>query len=176
MVYEGREPTRGGPWLDIPLPDAIASLDLRQTDFVSELSSTPRFGELDRDLWFAGYKHIIVEVGVSEARKAKWKPGFYRSPVKPKDAFGRLIQQVLVAELGRTNVIRVEHEPITDSLGREALRITVVITPDAAEKVKNGAALNALINLQERLRHMRDSRTPIIEYATEAELKQDGGP
>jgi hypothetical protein len=51
-----------------------------------------------------------------------------------------------------------------------------VITPGATKKLKNGAVLDALVKLQERLREMRESRVPIVEYATEAELAQDAGP
>jgi hypothetical protein len=175
-VYEGREPTQGGPWVDIPLADAIAALDLQQDDFISDLTERPRFGNLDRDFSYAGYKHVIVEIERSEGRRTKWKAGFYRSRVGPRDAFSRLIQQPLMAELGERNVVRVEHEPTTDSQGRDALRITVVIAPGATKRLHGGSALNALIRLRKRLGEMGDERTPMIEYATEAELAQDVGP
>ena len=81
-----------------------------------------------------------------------------------------------MAELGAENVVRVEFEPATDSQGQDALKITVVIAPGSTEKLAKGASLSALVRLQERLSKMRDDRTPIIEYATEAELAQDGGP
>ena len=143
---------------------------------MSDLATSPRFGRGDRDLWYFGYKHIVAEIGRNEGRRAKWKPGFYRSRVKLEDAFGRLIQQALVAELGAENVVRTEYEPTADSRGQDALRITVVITPGAVGRLATGASLSALVRLQERLTAMREDRTPIIEYATEAELAQDGGP
>lgn len=181
-VYEGREPTIGGPWAELPLEDAVRLLELRQDDFVSDPSKTPRFGDADRDLTYAGYKHIVVEVGRGEAQRTRWKPGFYRSKVSPDDAFVRLVRQALDTELGRNSVVRVEFTPGTDSTGREALRIRVVLAPDAARKFPQGAALNALVKLdllmrlQEHLRDMREERTPIIEYVTEAELvSEDGG-
>jgi hypothetical protein len=82
----------------------------------------------------------------------------------------------LVEELGKDNVVRVDWEPTVDSQGGEALKITVVIAPGSVEKLKNGAVLDAMVKLQERLRQMGDDRFPIIDYATEAELAQDAGP
>ena len=46
---------------------------------------------------------------------------------------------------------------------------------EATEKLKNGAVLDALVKVHERLQEMRDDRLPIIEYATEEELRQDAG-
>lgn len=175
-VYEGREPTRGGPWAELPVREAVSLFELRPEDFVSDLATTPRFGSVDRDLWYLGYKHIVVEIAPSEGKEVNWKPGFYRSQIRPKEAFQRLIQQALVSELGAENVVRVEYEPSTDSRGQEALRITVVIAQDAIEELSKGASLSALVRLQERLSEMGEVRTPIIEYATEAELAQNADP
>src|SRR6266508_2875866 len=176
-VYEGERPTVGWPWARLPLSEAVALFELRPDDFVSDLETTPRFGAVGRDLTYAGFKHIVVEVERNEGRQAKWKPGFYKSRIKPKDAFGRLMRQALAAELGKDNVVRLDWEPTTDSQGREALKITVVIPPGATQKLKkNGAVHDALVRLHERLREMGDDRTPIVEYATEAELAQDAGP
>jgi hypothetical protein len=82
----------------------------------------------------------------------------------------------LVAELGKDNVVRVNSVTTTDSQSREAIKVTVVISPSAIQKLKEGAALNALVSLQQRLHEMREPRSPIVVYATEAELKQDAGP
>jgi len=158
------------------LSEAVALFELRPDDFVSDLDTTPRFGPAGRDLTYAGFKHIVVEIERNEGRKAKWKPGFYKSRIKPKDAFGKLMQQALAAELGRDNVVRVDYEPTTDSQGRAALKITVVIAPGTIQKLKDGAVLDALVKLHERLREMGDDRTPIVQWATEVELAQDAGP
>jgi len=82
----------------------------------------------------------------------------------------------LAAELGEDNIVRLDWEPTTDSQGREALKITVVIPPGATRKLRDGAVLDASVRLRERLREMGENRTPIVEYATEAELAQDAGP
>lgn len=174
-VYEGRTPTMGEPWADIPLAEAVDLFELRPKDFLSDMETIPRFGPQDRDLTFAGYKHIVVELDRDEASRSKWTPGFYKSRIKPQEAFNRLIRQALETELGGENVVRLRLEPAADSQGRRALRITVVIPPEATKKLRKGAALDALVTLRQRLADMRDDRTPMVEYATEAEL-QDGGP
>lgn len=182
-VYEGKaptpttsEPTVGGPWAHLPLREAAQLFELGPEDRVSDITSTPRFGDVDRDVRSAGFKYIVVEVGRNEAKHAPWKPGFYKSKVPPKEAFSRLIKHALAEKLGEANVIDVKYEPTIDSLGREALKITVVIPEGAARRLANGAALDALVGLQARLREMREERPPIIEYATEAELQPDAGP
>ena len=182
-VYEGNRPTDGGPWAEIKLADAIALFDLREDDFVTDFETTPRFGPVDRDLTFAGFKHVVVEVDRTEARQKKWKPGFYRSRIRPKEAFrrlkevfGQLIREALVAELGENNVVRVDWSPTIDSLGENALKITAVITPGALRRIKQGATLDALVRLRDRLSEMGEERIPIVHYATEAELAQDAGP
>ena len=173
-VYDGKEPTRGGPWAELPLSEALAVFELRPEDLVSDLATTPRFGDVNRDLWYAGLKHVVVEVEPNEARRGKWKPGFYKSHFTPREAFRRIIEQPIISELGNENVIRVEYEPTTNSQGRAALRIKVVVAPDATKKLANGSVLDALVKLQSRLDEFGEARTPIIEYATEAELEQDG--
>ena len=175
-VYEGKDPTFGEPWACLLVPEAVALFELQPDDYVSDLAMTPRFGNVDRNLTFAGFKHIVVEIGHNEGQQANWRPGFYKSRITLQEAFDRLIRQALVAELGDANVARLEIEPTTDSRGREALKITVVIAPGATQRFLDGAVLDALVKLQERLHEMRDDRIPIIEYATEAELEDDGGP
>ena len=175
-VFDGNLPAAGPPWARLSLPEAIAIFELRQEGFVSDLEPDRHFGVIERDLTYAGFKHIVVEVDRNEAQKANWKPGFYKSRVKPHEAFGRLIRQALAAKLGRDNVMRVDWEPTVDSQGQDALEITVVIAPGATQKVKKGAVLDALVNLRERLQEMRDNRVPIVRYATEAELAHDAGP
>ncbi len=174
-AYESGRSINGDPWADLPLSEAIALFELQKDDPVSDLGETPRF-DVNRDFEYAGFRHIFVEIESKEARKAGWKPGFFRSKISPKEAFGRLIQHALISELGPENVVRVEHELTTDSQGQDAIKVTVVIVPNATQRFANGAVLDALVRLRERLHEMRDDRIPIVDYATETELAQDGGP
>lgn len=174
-VYEGKNPTPGAPWVALPVREAIALFQLRRDDFVSGLSSTPRFGEVDRDLWFRGFKHVVVEIDEHEARQAGWKPGFYRARVAPAEAYRRLIEQPLVSALGPKNVIRVNYEPSIGPEGEAALNVTVVVTPSAIRRLKPDDTRRALDELRKRLAEMNEDSTPIVGYATELELAQDGG-
>src|SRR5688572_22507767 len=116
-VHEGREPTRGGPWAELPVLEAVAVLEVRPTDRLSDLEVTPRFGDASRDLWYLGYQHVILEIGADEAQQVNWQPGFYKSRLKPKEALTRLIQRAVTLELGEENVTRVDLQPGIDSQG-----------------------------------------------------------
>ena len=175
-VYEGREPTIGGPWARLPAFEAATLFELVPEDFLSEPDKTPRFGDADRDPWYAGYKHIVVEVERKEKRQSNLLPGFYKSKIKPKEAQTRLIQHAVVAGLGTDNVVRVEVNPTTDSQGNDALKITVVLTPGATDRLEGDTVLDTLVKVHKQFHEMGDERTPIMEYATELELAQDGGP
>jgi hypothetical protein len=174
-VYDGDEPTRGSPWASLPLKEVITLFDLKPESFVSDLEHTPRFGSRDIH-WYHGFKHIVVEIGGTEAQKEQWKPGFYRLTAHPKDVFAKLVQRSISGALGAETVVRVEVEPIVDSSGHDALKVIVVIEPDAVRKVAGNAALNALFELKQKLYEMCEVRTPTIEYVTEEELAQDANP
>jgi hypothetical protein len=71
-VYEGKELTLGAPWACLPVLEAVDLFELRPEDYVSDSSSTPRFGDVERDLTHMGFKPIVVEVERKEGRQAKW--------------------------------------------------------------------------------------------------------
>jgi hypothetical protein len=132
---------------------------------------------VDRDLWHAGYKHVVVVVERDEGQENGWKSGFYKSRLAPHEVFRRLVEQPLVDALGRDNVIRVEVEvaPSVDALGRDAMLTTVVIAPNAIQRLGSESAVNAEVRLRRRLREMHVTATPILDFATEAELAEDVG-
>jgi hypothetical protein len=175
-VYDGKRPTFGDQWAEVSLQDAVSLFELRQDQFVSGLAVTPRCGDDDRDSTWAGYKHVVVEIDAADASKAKWKAGFYRSKIRPQEAFRRLVQQTIASALGPENVVRVECAKAVDSLGEPALRVTVVLTPEAPARILPANPGKASRQLRSRLREMRAYSTPLIEYATEADLDQDDDP
>jgi hypothetical protein len=71
-------------------------------------------------------------------------------------------------------VTSVVSEPFVDSEGREALRITIVIAPKFSAKIKGDKSLDTLVEIQNRLRKAGEERFPLVEYATEKELKESG--
>jgi hypothetical protein len=171
LVYEGREPTRGGPWLSVPFDDAVALLELKPEHFLSDPSKTPRFGPQDRDLWFLGYRHIVVEIHPEESRPPDWQAGFYHSPIAPRHAFDRIVRNALGPILGEGNVLRVEHVPSTDSRGYAAAKVTVVLTPGAPQRITGEMSLRANARLQGLFASIEGAEgTPILQYATEDEL------
>ena len=90
------------------------------------------------------------------------------------DAIKKIVSEVAKANLTSKFVREVRSEPATDSVGREALRITIVIVPGAEAKIKGDALVDTLAQIQDRLRQAGEERFPIVEYATTKELKQSG--
>lgn len=70
-------------------------------------------------------------------------------------------------------VERVVAQPTFDSEGQEALRITVVLKPEAVEALSGDAALDILVSVKQELAREGEERLPIVEYATEAEMKEE---
>jgi hypothetical protein len=68
------------------------------------------------------------------------------------------------------SVRRVLAEPSTDSEGKEALRITFVLSDRGARELTGDQALDLLVELKHNLEQAGEERFAIIEYATEKEL------
>ena len=172
-VYDGKHPTNGSPWLELPFEDVVQAFGLTKNDLVSDITVTPRFGDASRDLWFRGFQQVVVEIDAAEAKKHKWDPGFYRAKTKPREALNLLLRQSVAREMGEDNVIRVESAPASDSTGNDNARVTIVLSENAIGRVSNDSVLNAVVSLRERLRALGQDRSPLIQYATESELKQN---
>jgi hypothetical protein len=86
----------------------------------------------------------------------------------------QIANDVATANLTSSSFNNIISEPTVDSEGRDALRITIVINPGAAAKIKGDAALDTLVQIQDRLRDEGEDRFPIVEYATKEELEQGG--
>lgn len=90
------------------------------------------------------------------------------------DKISQIVSEVVQANTTPTSVRSVRTEPTTNSEGEDALRITVVITPDAVKQLEAVSGLDALVQVQDRLWESGEQRFPIIEYATEEELEDIG--
>jgi hypothetical protein len=175
-IYDGKRPTSGVQGAEVSLQEAVSLFKLSQDQFVPGLTVTPRFGEAVRDLTWAGYRHVVIEVDDHETSKGKWKAGFYRSKIRPQEAFRRLIERTIVSAFGAENVVRAECAETSDSLGEPALRVMVVLTPEAPGRLPPRSVVDVLGKLRNRLHEMHTYSTPLMEYATEAELCQDAAP
>jgi hypothetical protein len=86
-----------------------------------------------------------------------------------------IVQEVATANLTSANVSSVSSSAAIDSEGHDALRITIVIKPGSASRIKGDATLDTLVGIQDRLRAEGEERFPIVEYATKKELSASGG-
>ena len=170
-VFEGREPTRGGPWASLPLQEAVQLMDLSPGDILSPPKRTPRFGPQDQDLWWLGYRYVVVEIRAEEAN-GNWQAGFYRSPLAPREAFNRLLQQAIALDLGDENVLRVKVSGTVDTEGVRTVKLTVVLAPNAVARIPADASISAFGTLLQRLNELEVPGTPTIQYVTEAELAE----
>lgn len=175
-VFEGREPTRGEPWATLRLEEAVDLMRLSPDDRIpgdrlSAPDRAPRFGRQDQDLRWLGYRHVIVEIRAEESRQ-EWQPGFYRSPLAPREALNNLLRHAISRDLGDVNVLRVEASGSVDTEGERTLRLMVVLSPDAVRRIAPDASIAAFGNLLQRLDDIGIKGTPTIQYVTEAELAE----
>jgi hypothetical protein len=69
---------------------------------------------------------------------------------------------------------RIFAAPTTDSEGKEALRITLILKTDAARKLTGHQALDVQVDIRRRLLGAGEERFPLFDYATEQEFQDDG--
>ena len=90
------------------------------------------------------------------------------------ESISDIVQEVTGRNFPSKAVEMIDTQSTTDSEGRDALRITIVLAPGVAGKLKGDAVLDTLVEIQDRLRDAGEERFPIIEYATEDELTTSG--
>ena len=88
----------------------------------------------------------------------------------------QIAREVATANLNPASFTTVISSSTVDSEGHDALRITIVLKPGAADKIKGDAALDTLVQIQEQLRKAGEERFPLVEFATRQELNAGGGP
>ena len=84
----------------------------------------------------------------------------------------KIAKRIAVSNLTSANVSSILSSTTTDSTGHAAVKITIVIPPEAETRINGDAALDTLVQIQSRLRDEGDDRTPIVEYVTRKELKE----
>jgi hypothetical protein len=82
---------------------------------------------------------------------------------------------VATANLSHSNVTGVLSEPTVDSEGHDALRITIVVTPESSAIIKGDQVLDTLVQIRKNLQTAGESRFPIVEFATPQELAETEG-
>lgn len=81
-----------------------------------------------------------------------------------------IAREIASAKLGRRTVERVVAETTTDSIGRDALRVLIVVQQNKAPHLNGDKLLDTLHELSTKLLTEGESRFPIVEYATDEEL------
>lgn len=88
----------------------------------------------------------------------------------------QIARQVATANLSSASFTSVLSSSTVDSEGHDALRITIVLKPGVADKIKGDAALDMLVQMQQQLRKAGEERFPFVEFATKQELEAGGNP
>jgi hypothetical protein len=114
---------------------------------------------------------IILEAGSADAFRFDLS---YTSRMLKIDKINKIARDTAAANFSSSAVSRVFTEGTTDSEGREALRITIVINPDSVGKLTGDAVLDTLVGIHDRLREAGEERFPIVGYSTEEELQESG--
>jgi hypothetical protein len=88
----------------------------------------------------------------------------------------RFSAEIAKANFGPENVVRVEGDLTTDSTGKEALDLLIVVAPALVETISGEAVVDTLVQISGRLMEAGDERLPIIGYATEEDLADIDSP
>ena len=88
----------------------------------------------------------------------------------------RVVDLAASAVLKPDKLSRVFSDYTTDSDGRDALLVTVVLRTDKAKEVTGDTALDTMVRIHHDLENSGEERLPIIGFATEAELEADASP
>jgi len=83
------------------------------------------------------------------------------------DKIIEIAKQVAAENLASGTVGTIRSASIIDSLGRDALEITIVLTPGSSSAVTGDMAVNTVFDLNQRLQEAREERFSIVRYSSE---------
>jgi hypothetical protein len=89
-----------------------------------------------------------------------------------KDAIAAITKAAATTTLGKQSFVDVTNTAVTDSVGQDALQITIVLTPGSTDAVTGDRALRTLDEIRTQLQRAGEDRLPIVEYATQDELNE----
>jgi hypothetical protein len=92
-----------------------------------------------------------------------------------QDKIDEIAAEVAAEYLPPGAVVSVRSRPDTGSDGDDILRVLYVLKAASLSSVTGQQTLRTLSGLQDRLQEAQESRFAVVEYATDAELAQDGG-
>jgi hypothetical protein len=86
-----------------------------------------------------------------------------------------IARKVATANLSSSTAVSdIKTRSFIDSEGHDALRITIIVSPDGASRIQGNATLNTLVEIQAKLRAAGEGRSPLVEFATEGEPDNGG--
>jgi hypothetical protein len=78
----------------------------------------------------------------------------------------KLAKEIVHKRLPSIHLDEVLTQPMTDSDGEAAVRITLVLTPESADAITGEEGLKLLVAIRQALSREGEDRFPIVEYAT----------
>ena len=91
-------------------------------------------------------------------------------------AVSTIIDRAATATLKGVKLSGVNTQPAVDSIGNDALHVTIVVAGDAAKDISGDEALDVIVRIQQDLQRSGDDRFAIVDFATEDEMRADGDP
>lgn len=82
----------------------------------------------------------------------------------------KLAKRIFEKRLPSIHLDDVLTESITSSEGEDALRITLVLTPESVDAISGDDVLKLLVDIRDGLLREGEERFPIVEYATADDL------
>jgi hypothetical protein len=89
-----------------------------------------------------------------------------------KEQIDNIAKVTATSNLSSSMVVSAVSEPIIDSGGDAALRITIVLTPGSTASISGDALLKTLAQIRDELQKQGDARFPIVDFATSDELDE----
>jgi hypothetical protein len=86
------------------------------------------------------------------------------------DKIDAIARSVATATLGSQRFSSIISAPTVDSLGRDALQITIVLMPGSEDNISGAAVLRTLVEINQKLQEAGEERFPIIRYRTDESL------
>jgi hypothetical protein len=157
---------------EIPIAEALQRYPSSRWRFLSE--QPPRINEPTAVSDGSDFNLVVVRLDGDETRDGIRHAGYYVvERLEPRDATQWLVERALRSEVGNENVVRVIVDGSwMDSENRPAYKVTVEIPQGAVDRISGEAAIKAFRRLRALIEHWPRNGTPLLQYATAAELER----
>jgi hypothetical protein len=115
-------------------------------------------------------RRLRSDRGKRQRKGAPFARPCYSAAMLDNARIAEITREVGREKLSRRWVEDVMVEPATDSLGNDAVRLTIVIASAAVKRLKGDDVLGLLVELRKRLDAAGEERVPLLGNATRDEL------